>query len=243
MGISKRQIDKLGERLKKGFHTSSDLEVLDEYTASHKTAFEYIVFRIRDVMGLEPTGRRVKSTASIVAKLQRESVRLSQIQDIAGCRIVVEDIYWQNTMVDYLTEHLGYAGVAFSLTDRREKPSNGYRAVHIIATWMGRNVEIQLRTKLQHLWAEISEKLSDYDPEIKYGAGNHKTRTLLDKTSQLVEEVEMAAKKIFSSTRTREMAGNLTKEDRKEITDIHKMVENAHTLISDGFTRIIAEIM
>ncbi|GAC1306974.1 MAG: hypothetical protein NVSMB21_10350 [Vulcanimicrobiaceae bacterium] len=36
--------------------------------------------------------RTAKSTSSIVAKLQRESTRLSQIQDIAGCRIVVPTI-------------------------------------------------------------------------------------------------------------------------------------------------------
>jgi ppGpp synthetase/RelA/SpoT-type nucleotidyltranferase len=35
--------------------------------------------------------------------------------------------------------------------DRREKPSHGYRAVHVIVECGGRMVEIQVRTELQHL--------------------------------------------------------------------------------------------
>jgi ppGpp synthetase/RelA/SpoT-type nucleotidyltranferase len=54
---------------------------------------------IRDQLGLEPTGRPAKSTTSITEKLHRESIRLTQIQDIAGCRIVISDIAEQERVV------------------------------------------------------------------------------------------------------------------------------------------------
>jgi ppGpp synthetase/RelA/SpoT-type nucleotidyltranferase len=45
--------------------------------------------------------------------------------------------------------------------DRRKHPSHGYRAVHRVVRADALSVEIQVRTRLQHLWAEFSEKTSD----------------------------------------------------------------------------------
>ncbi len=56
------------------------------------------------------------------------------------------------------------------LVDRRRHPSHGYRAVHIIVYINGAPVEIQLRTKLQHEWADLFEKLADrVGRGIRYG--------------------------------------------------------------------------
>src|SRR5262249_26239032 len=81
--------------------------------------------------------------------------------------------------------------------DRRDKPSHGYRAVHIIAEVAGKPVEIQVRTALQHLWAEVSEKASDVlDPAIKYGGGADPWRTWLTETSELVAGYEKTVKTV-----------------------------------------------
>lgn len=63
----------------------------------------------------------------------------------------------------------------------------GYRAIHFIAEISGKSVEIQVRTWLQHLWAEFSEKLSDVvDPAIKHGGGPDRVRGFLAKTSEWI---------------------------------------------------------
>jgi putative GTP pyrophosphokinase len=181
MAISKTQIDRLGERLKRGPHTESDLRLLDDYRRSFAEAYEAVVRTIRQ-RGEFPTGRLAKSTDSIVQKLRRESLRLSQMQDIAGCRVVVVNVVEQEKFVASLKT--GFPGA--SVIDRRDKPSYGYRAVHIIAEISGKPMEIQVRTSLQHLWAEVSEKCSDVlDPAIKYGGGPNSWRSMISSLDQL----------------------------------------------------------
>lgn len=101
--LSRNQIDRLGDRLRKGDIIDDDLRLLDSYRRSFGDGYEHVVSQIRDRLNLEPTGRPAKSTTSIIDKLQRESVRLSQMQDIAGCRIVVPDLLSQDEAVGHLT--------------------------------------------------------------------------------------------------------------------------------------------
>lgn len=185
--VSKTQIDRLGNRIKKDPLTESDLRLLDDYRRSFGEAYEATVRIIREQLRLEPTGRPAKSTGAIIEKLRRESIRLSQIQDISGCRIIVIDIAEQERVVASLRTTFPRA----SVIDRRANPSYGYRAVHVVASISEKLVEIQVRTSLQHLWAELSEKFSDvYDPSIKYGGGEEWVRQVLADASKSVATLE-----------------------------------------------------
>ena len=202
MPVSKTQIDRLGDRLKGGPHTESDLRLLDDYRRSFGEAYEAVVQTIRQ-RGEFPTGRLAKSTLSIVEKLRRESLRLSQMQDIAGCRVVVGNVVAQEQFVASLITDFPKA----SIIDRRNNPSFGYRAVHIIAEISGKPIEIQVRTSLQHLWAEVSEKSSDVlDPTIKYGGGSESWRTFLTKSSVSVALYEEFEKNHFIAVASKEVA-------------------------------------
>jgi|CXWL01.1.fsa_nt_gi ppGpp synthetase/RelA/SpoT-type nucleotidyltranferase len=184
--FSKSLIDRLGERFKKGHHTQDDLRLLDDYRRSFGEAYEAVVGRIR-AQEAHPTGRRAKSTLSIVEKLRRETIRLSQMQDIAGCRVIVADIVRQDEFVEGLKGGFDRAVVL----DRREKPSHGYRAVHVVVEMSDRLVEVQVRSTLQHDWAELSEKASDVvGPAIKYGGGDERWRRLLSLGSKAVAAYE-----------------------------------------------------
>lgn len=56
-------------------------------------------------------------------------------------------------------------------------------------------IEVQVRTSLQHAWAELSEKLADVvDGAIKYGGGNEEVVSLLANMSEAIMNVEMAIK-------------------------------------------------
>ncbi len=196
--MTKTQIDRLGARLKKAQFEDADLRLLDGYRRSFADAYNAVVLAIRETLLLQPTGRPSKSTPSIVEKLGRESIRLSQMQDIAGCRVVVSDFSEQELVVSKLHSHFDTAVVI----DRRKKPSHGYRAVHIIVTTCERNVEIQVRTALQHRWAEFSEKLADVrDPAFKYGGGEETLRRQLFDISDLVGAIESLEEQLRDMSR------------------------------------------
>jgi ppGpp synthetase/RelA/SpoT-type nucleotidyltranferase len=78
-----------------------------------------------------------------------------------------------------------------TVIDRRTLPSNGYRALHIVVGSQGKLIEIQVRTSLQHLWAELSEKYSDVvDPGIKYGKGDETFLVILTGISNNIAGIE-----------------------------------------------------
>lgn len=183
--LSSATVDQLGERLRIAL-TVEDLRMLDQYRREFGPDYATVVASVRDALGLEASGRPAKSTTAIVEKLNRGSMRLSQMQDVAGCRVIVADTLVQDGVVGQIT-------TLFSSTvmDRRQQPSHGYRAVHVVVRPRRRPIEIQVRTVLQHLWAEFSEKSADaFGIEVKYGGGNSTFREALDSASEMVATYE-----------------------------------------------------
>lgn len=187
--LSISQLNKLGERLRKDQPSDDDLRALDTFRLSFATACDHVAHELNK-LGCKPVSRPAKSTASIIAKLNRERSRLSKIQDIAGCRVEVENITEQDRVLTDLVAKFPSALVY----DRRLKPSHGYRAVHVVVDIHGFLVEIQVRTSLQHGWASAVERLADIiDLEIKYGGGPEGLRYLLLQVSKTIaglEEIE-----------------------------------------------------
>jgi putative GTP pyrophosphokinase len=195
------QLNKIGERLRKNLATEDDLRLLDEFRLSFQVAYDE-VFAELSQMGLNPGGRPQKTTLSIIAKLNRERTRLSRMQDIAGCRVVVDNMFDQDRVIDDLKARWPDALVY----DRRIKPSHGYRAVHVVVTIKEHPVEIQVRTSLQHSWASATEKLSDVvHPDVKYGGGPkllQKELTIASQTCAKFEEVELVHAQLLRRAET-----------------------------------------
>jgi putative GTP pyrophosphokinase len=188
---SRAQIDQLGIRLRADDYSDDDLRMLDRFRRSYASVYEHTVNAIREKLRLEPTGRPAKSTNAIRDKLCRSSMRLSQMQDISGCRLIVTDRRQQDLLIAELTGLFPGSTVV----DRRDKPSHGYRAVHVIV-WIGdKAVEVQVRTEPQQAWAEYAEKLADtIDPALKYGGGPQGQRAIIQALSNVahfVEQIEL----------------------------------------------------
>lgn len=188
MPLTRSQIERLGQRLSRSDSPDlADLELLDEFEQSFQPAQDCVVRTIRTELRLNPTARR-KSRRSIVAKIRRQHTALPRMQDIAGCRLIVEDALEQEEVLERL---LQLPWEASQVDDRRLRPSHGYRAVHVIVTAVGHPVEIQIRTALQDLWAQISEKMADqFGLDVKYGGGPERVKTILTTLSGQVSQIE-----------------------------------------------------
>jgi ppGpp synthetase/RelA/SpoT-type nucleotidyltranferase len=89
------------------------------------------------------------------------------MQDLAGLRLVGEmTLNEQDELIAQVLE----AFPGSKLDDLRTDPSYGYRGVHVILKIDDYPVELQIRTTLQHLWADYFEKLADqFGRQIRYG--------------------------------------------------------------------------
>jgi ppGpp synthetase/RelA/SpoT-type nucleotidyltranferase len=175
---SRSQINKLGKRLAaKADISSEDAQLLEDLIACHQEALERARPRLdglAEVIGTEPLSitSRPKTTGTIVGKLRRSPHGpLASIQDLAGFRIVGGFSFdQQNHLRDEIMRRFPPDPRAPDYKDRRAEPSYGYRAVHVLVCLEDVNIEIQIRTLAQHMWADLMERLADrLGRQIRYG--------------------------------------------------------------------------
>jgi ppGpp synthetase/RelA/SpoT-type nucleotidyltranferase len=162
--------------------TNEALEILNNWRAIHSYPMHVFKVRLKNKALLVDqkalTVQRLKRVPSIITKLQRKyngrppTMKLSQMQDIGGCRAVLSNVNLVKQLCDqyYLKGDLKHKRVG--LKDYIQNPKNdGYRGIHIIyryfsdkgkSEYNGLLVEIQIRSKLQHLWATAIETVDFY---------------------------------------------------------------------------------
>jgi ppGpp synthetase/RelA/SpoT-type nucleotidyltranferase len=187
--ISKYKIDELGKQLRQAATEGVALDVvaLDAYRELFSDAINEVQ-KMLWAANLTEFTSRTKSTASVVDKLRRQpQTRLSQVQDILGLRFVANDLKQQEALMVELARIFPDS----KLQDRRLSPQYGYRAVHLIVKINGFLLEIQVRSQLQHYWAQYSEMIADQrGQELKYGGGDVEIRSFLEKLSLEAAELE-----------------------------------------------------
>jgi Region found in RelA / SpoT proteins len=165
--FSGKQVVKLGRRLRDASTpTVADLEMLADVLLEYDHALMAAATELQGI-GLKPT-TRLKTSGTIIEKLSRERhLNLKIIRDLAGARIVrrmtLDEQDQVSAQIMGIWPDAGYI-------DRRENPSHGYRAIHIVPRIDGCQVEIQLRTEYQDLWAQGMETFGDiWGRAIRYG--------------------------------------------------------------------------
>ena len=193
---SRAEIDRLGWRLRKMARSEGeDISLYVDWSRSFGAALEEVESELDSRAGrIEQSGgflrsSRIKQIGSVVAKLRRMRTKLSGLEDIAGCRVVVptpDDV--DQLLVECVTLCVS------RVRDYRAQSHNGYRALHLIVRAdNGKPVEIQLRTHAQHAWANLTERFASIlDPDLKYGGGSAQERSLLDQFSFWGHHVDLS---------------------------------------------------
>jgi ppGpp synthetase/RelA/SpoT-type nucleotidyltranferase len=163
--------------------------------AAYGPVLAFSVDPVTAAVGFVPSSR-VKTTATILEKLRRNGGHtLSSIHDLAGMRLVVSG---GRTEQDRVAEQIREAFLEGArpprLIDRRVRPVQGYRAVHVIIYPDGYPIEIQVRTEWQHLWAEWFERLADqYGRGIRYGdppsTGGENAQEIVEQLIKLADQI------------------------------------------------------
>ncbi len=102
----------------------------------------------------------------------------------------------------------------------------------------GQWVEFQVRGMLQHLWAEVSEKLSDVgDPSIKYGGGKHDIQAALQESSSLIAEIESTEILIVYSEKK-----NFDSKDNSELNELRKGVSQSKKGMAENLKKLFKNL-
>lgn len=172
--VSRKRATKFGKCLRENPADRKALDVAQQWRVQHFPAtgkcFEEVVV-CAEQFEKAVAVYRLKRMASIIKKLQRptQNFELGALDDIGGCRLIVETIGDVYAAVEWLKDRMEIKTVKDYIKDPQ---NSGYRSCHVIckvpvgvSTY---RIEVQIRTRLQHLWATAVEAVGEiYDIEHK----------------------------------------------------------------------------
>jgi len=174
---SKGRIDRAGRALRRdlvgegpalsGDELAAQIAVVKAFRSVHRDPLRKARMGLRscvDTEGLHAVefGQRLKRTPTIIDKLRRRpTMKLSNMQDIGGCRAVFsKQSVVARVLARFTYNSLKRNEIEDTARDYVTNPrSSGYRGVHVWTRYDGRRIEVQLRTEMQHGWAKLVEEL------------------------------------------------------------------------------------
>jgi GTP pyrophosphokinase len=199
VGASRTKIDESGKLLRDWWRTpaGSDeeagfdlgeladaLTMIGDYRGGFQGPLKKVTVGLRQFVGRESSevivGQRLKRTPQILNKLDRfGSMRLTQMEDIAGCRAILPGGAKE---IGGVLRRIRRNWDIASIDDYVSIPKDtGYRAIHVVVRRDEHPVEIQLRSPLQHEWAEAVERIAARNRlPLKDGKGPPELLTYLD---------------------------------------------------------------
>lgn len=166
--LSKTRVNRAGERLAAAHDDGITLppdecDVVVRWREMHAVPLVWTTLAMQRRLSLGAS-YRLKRLPQIITKLARAgSMNLARMQDIGGCRVILEtlsDLSQARADIESRTRpHYEVVRVVDYCNDGRDV--TGYRAMHMIVRRQEMEIEVQLRTRLQHAWAEAVERAAN----------------------------------------------------------------------------------
>jgi hypothetical protein len=196
MHRSNREVNKAGDFLRGnpplGDATSQMLLIVSDW----RSEYDYALSRVMTMLRRHANSQgwrdaiisgRTKRIRSIIAKLERQpTMALTTMQDIAGCRAVMQSVEIAECLAASVRSHLEpklSAGGQVSEDNYISSPKpDGYRSIHFVVRYQKdigkpRRIEIQVRSLLQHRWATALETVDLFTGQtLKTGGGDIRWR-------------------------------------------------------------------
>lgn len=172
---SGNQINKAGKIISDSNSTPKErekaLKIVNNWRASHAYPLQIICSHLRRNNPNAIVVQRLKRLESITDKLERNHVHTMQLyrmQDLGGCRVIVNSIDEVYKAIDkYKKSRVRH--ILKKEYDYIQSPKvSGYRSYHMVYKYHSDTkdtynqnmlIEIQFRTKLQHIWATAVEMM------------------------------------------------------------------------------------
>ena len=181
----------------------SSEDIFDNYRSMHLAPLMRTTMQLQRWMEDSQKGYyialRLKRKNQILRKLKRFHVRLSQLQDIAGARIILDKNSDVDEVVNYILRLINSQSDIKLLKDidyrAKGRDDSGYRARHMILECDNIKIELQLRSRIQHYWAETIERTSVvYGYYLKELEGDIRVLDYFKKLSNFFYEIEIGRK-------------------------------------------------
>lgn len=173
---TKSEINKAGKIIADSFSTPKEreeaLKILNNWRAAHAYPLQVICSNLRQKNPDAIVVQRLKRLESITGKIQRfPEMQLYKMQDLGGCRVIVDTIEQVYEAIDkYKSSRIRH--ILKREYDYIANPKeSGYRSYHMVYQFHSESkdtynknmfIEIQFRTKLQHMWATAVEMMGIY---------------------------------------------------------------------------------
>ena len=162
--LSQKQINKIGKKFRDSIQDEADFEILEEFKKSYdELLIEYTSKISKDLNSIGSNfviAGRLKRTSSIIRKLQRpqnKGMDLTRMSDIAGTRVIVENLTDQKKILELLKEKYSVE----KIYDYVESDQN-YKSIHLVLKEEPyKYIEVQIRTLAQQTWADESEEFGE----------------------------------------------------------------------------------
>lgn len=179
---SRKRVDKASRDIRHGCVDElrkESIEIIQNFRETH--LYPLMLIRnhlsnpVRKVSKRAIIARRLKRLATIIDKLERptldgnqnNTIRLTRMQDIGGCRVILPNLRQLKKLQDTLQNSESVHKIDRTIDYLSQPKDSGYLGIHLVYScfagadedneWKGTKIEVQLRTELQHAWATSLE--------------------------------------------------------------------------------------